>query len=91
MIIEYKTKTRLISNRRNRMLLTLVSPVCTLTPLDAAKYKWFIPKEYRLSNEKIYQRGIIQTMVIFLEGILNCFVGCSESWSQEEGQGAQCL
>ena len=38
------------------MLLTLVSPVCTLTPLDAAKYKWFIPKEYRLSNEKIYQR-----------------------------------
>ena len=29
MIIELKTKTRLISNRRNRMLLTLVSPVWT--------------------------------------------------------------
>ena len=27
MIIELKTKTRLISNRRNRILLTLVSPV----------------------------------------------------------------
>jgi len=27
MIIELKTKTRLISNRRNRMMLTLVSPV----------------------------------------------------------------
>ena len=27
MIIELKTKTRLISNRRKRMMLTLVSPV----------------------------------------------------------------
>ena len=32
MIIELKTKTRLISNRRNRMLLTLVSPVCVVQP-----------------------------------------------------------
>jgi len=31
MIIELKTKTRLISNRRNRMLLTLVSPVCCVS------------------------------------------------------------
>jgi len=28
--IELKTKTRLISNRRNRMLLTLFSPVCCI-------------------------------------------------------------
>ena len=31
-----------------------------LNPLDAAKHKWFIPKDYRLSNEKINQRGTIQ-------------------------------
>jgi hypothetical protein len=31
-----------------------------LNPLDAAKHKWFIPKEYRLSNEKNNQRGNIQ-------------------------------
>ena len=33
MIIELKTKTCLISNGRNRMLLTLVSPVCFLMPI----------------------------------------------------------
>ena len=32
-IIELKTKTCLISNGRNRMLLTLVSPVCFLMPI----------------------------------------------------------
>ena len=31
-----------------------------LNPLDAAKHKWFIPKDYRLSNEKINKRGSIQ-------------------------------
>ena len=31
-----------------------------LNPLDAAKHKWFIPKEYRLTNEKNNQRGNIQ-------------------------------
>ena len=30
-----------------------------LNPLDAAKHKWFIPKEYRLSNEKNNQKGNI--------------------------------
>ena len=35
MIIELKTKIRLISNRRNRMLLTLVSPVWVTLPLGA--------------------------------------------------------
>ena len=35
MIIELKTKTRLISNRRNRMLLTLVSPVWVTLSLRA--------------------------------------------------------
>ena len=31
-----------------------------LNPMDAAKHKWFIPKDYRLSHEKINQRGNIQ-------------------------------
>ena len=31
-----------------------------LNPVDAAKHKWFIPKEYRLSNEKNNQKGNIQ-------------------------------
>ena len=31
-----------------------------LNTVDAAKHKWFIPKEYRLSNEKINQGGTIQ-------------------------------
>ena len=31
-----------------------------LNPLDASKHKWFIPKEYRLSNEKNNHRGNIQ-------------------------------
>ena len=31
-----------------------------LNPLDTAKHKWFIPKDYRLSNEKINKRGSIQ-------------------------------
>ena len=31
-----------------------------LNPVDAAKHKWFIPKEYRLSNEKTNQGGTIQ-------------------------------
>ena len=30
-----------------------------LNPLNAAKHKWFIPKKYRLSNEKNNQRGNI--------------------------------
>ena len=33
MIIELKTKTCLISNRRNRILLTMVSPVRTVDEL----------------------------------------------------------
>jgi len=31
-----------------------------LNPLDTAKHKWSIPKDFRLSNEKINQRGSIQ-------------------------------
>ena len=31
-----------------------------LNPPDVAKHKWFIPKKYRLSNEKNNQRGNIQ-------------------------------
>ena len=31
-----------------------------LNPLDAAKHKWFIPKEYRLFNDKNNQKGNIQ-------------------------------
>ena len=31
-----------------------------LNPLDAAKHKWSILKDYPLSNEKINQRGTIQ-------------------------------
>ena len=31
-----------------------------LNPMDAAKHKWFIPKEYRLLNDKNNQKGNIQ-------------------------------
>ena len=46
MIIELKTKTCLISNRRNRMLLTLVSPVW-------AKYFMTLCKKYRIGLKKL--------------------------------------
>ena len=45
-----------------------------LNPLDALKHSWFIPKEYQLSNEKKTREEISKSMMISLEGILNCWL-----------------
>ena len=41
-----------------------------LNPQDAAKDKWFISEEFRLSNEKKTKEEISKSTVILLEGIL---------------------
>jgi len=52
MIIELKSKTRLISNRRNRMLLTLVSQVWTVTLQPYSDHK------YRRYDRFSYSKGV---------------------------------